>query len=1207
MKKRDRHNTLVNFLLYTAGFLLILFAFYGLRYTTERNYRPESLFRRTQNTIYNIGNQCVKTSVKVFGFLHQKKSITWTQLNRQLSDNQANIIITKGDSIIYWNTNQVPAGQLSSMTNGKLKILFLGNRSYAGLKTIRGNYTVDVFFPLTKKILPYGVKIEYRSNSGHDEYPLNELGITLKIESGMLPPYMLTILFFLYTTLFLYVIIILSLLYRELENRIALRHSYLLLFFFFIDLIILRGIQYYFGFPEVFKNSFWISGQITSLPGFRTPGDLVLNLVLLCVGLFMLLRYFKQQQSHWEKHVWLKLFLVQIILFSLPVILYFITEGVLQNGPLILFPENVYFSTPGIIRLFLLLLVNILVYLWIISFLGFVQKKGSSFWQIVVTLTLVAMLFLWLIEVEKTIIFLVYVLSVMLAGILWFIKRDKKPYFHSILTILLLSLSAAYLLNVNEQEHRNAHQKFTANMLTQKQDPYLQYLLKSQSGEILNDTNIIKIIISGKENKEQRISHYLNKKYFHGMFSSYSRQVTLCEPGQLLEIQPDNKVVGCDAFFRHLRGKIVDTGLDFELSLVNNTSESIYYLARFHFPTLLNNKAGVNLYIEFFTNIIPKGLGYPELLQDAGAGELHLSGYSFSFYEQGKLEYKFGDFLYPIDLSDLKEAPVKKFFQKDGYTHYMLPVNNKEILLVSRLRQTLSGWLLPFSLLFILSGILLLIYILFKFGKQILETFSYSFSTRLQLTIFSTMLIVFLVLTAIILYYFNANNRQTISNNLEEKTHSVLIELQDKLSPFGNAALQNKQEIQSYLQKFSMVFFSDINLYDNAGELIVSSRPEIFSRGLQSRLINPVAYTEIEKNHKLFYLGKERIKNVEFYSSYAPFILDNGVDAGIINLPYFARQSELQHTYYQMLANLINLFVIAGMLGMLLMVYLSRLMTRPLNILQRKITSVSIEKQNEKIEWSRNDEIGKLIEAYNQMVEKLEESARLMKYSAREKAWREMARQIAHEIRNPLTPMKLNIQYLQKVYSAKDPSFDEKFKSVSSSLINQIDTMNEVVGMFSDFSKTNFPIDEKADLMEAITSTATLFRKSYEIHITIDSEQDNIEVKTSMQDLLRIFNNLLKNAVQSMENTPDKNIRIQILQRQKYVEVRLTDNGKGIYEADKEHIFQPYFTTKSKGTGLGLAIVKNLMTEMGGEIIFVSEKGLGTTFILKLPLSAELS
>ena len=258
------------------------------------------------------------------------------------------------------------------------------------------------------------------------------------------------------------------------------------------------------------------------------------------------------------------------------------------------------------------------------------------------------------------------------------------------------------------------------------------------------------------------------------------------------------------------------------------------------------------------------------------------------------------------------------------------------------------------------------------------------------------------------------------------------------------------------------------------------------------------------------------------------------------------------------------------LLGMLLMVYLSRLLTRPLQILQHKIISVSIERQNEKIEWGRNDEIGKLIDAYNQMVEKLEESARLLKYSAREKAWREMARQIAHEIRNPLTPMKLNVQYLQKVYAAKDSTFEEKLRAISQSLINQIDTLDDVAGMFSDFSKMNFPTNEKADLMQAIKSTTTLFKKSYDIKIEIDSDREYIPVKTSKQDLLRIFNNLLKNSVQSMEKISQKEVKIQIICKKDHAELRLTDNGNGISTEDKENIFQPYFTTKSTGTGLGL-------------------------------------
>lgn len=1204
MQKSISHNQWWKILRSIMAFFLILIAFFALKYIAERNYRPDSLVKKTQEAIYKSGNQCYKAAKEVFGLLSQKNKANSLFLNKHLADNQEIILIEKEGNIFYWNKNQIPVNELLQLPNGKIKIVHTASGSYIGLKTVKNKFTVGVFVPLTKKILPFGIKVEIHPPRKKNEYHLKNLNISIHVIPGMFPSYINILLFLFYAAEFFILVLILYYLFQIVNDKFP-RHSFPFLISFFISLFLLRGIQYFTGFPSIFKNTFWNTVQLFGLAGWRTPADLLLNLIGICMVLFVLNRYFKQNHNRWEKGIFLKTISIQLFVFALPLSLYYLTGRILQNGGLIMFPGNVYFSIKGLERLFTMFLINMFIYLWTYTFIVFLKRKGSAYFQIIISLTLLAAIFLLIPGIEKIIIILSYLLMTFLLSIIWFVERDKKPYFHAILSLFILVLSAAYLLNFNEMENRNAHQQFTANLLTQEQDPYLQYLLKNQSQAILSDTTIINTIRSNKADKEQLLSQYLNKKYFRKMLSTYSKQVTLCEPGQQLEIQPENKVVGCDAFFKQLEGKMVNKGPGFGLYLVNNNNESIYYLARFHYPHIINQANGVNLYIEFYTNIIPKGLGYPELLQNASEEKLHLSGYSFAFYQNEKLEYKFGDYLYPIDLSDYKKAPVKVFFNKGGYIHFLLPVNNKEMLIVSRPSQTISGWLLPFSLLFLLTGIMLLVYVSIRYGKQILKTFRYSFSTRLQLTIFSSLLMVFFAFTIIILYYFNINNRQTISNNLKEKTHSVMIELQDKISPNNMYEFQNNQQIQSYLQKISTIFFSDINLYNNSGWLVASSRPEIFTRGLQSKLINPVAFAQIEKNHKLFYLGKEKIKNINYYSSYVPFILSNGIAAGILNLPYFARQSELQHSYYQMLANLINLFVIAGILGMLLMIYLSRLLTRPLNILQQKMTAVSIDRQNEKIDWSRNDEIGQLIEAYNQMVDKMEESTRLLKYSEREKAWREMARQIAHEIRNPLTPMKLNVQYLQKVYLAKDPSFDEKFKSVSLSLINQIETLNEVAGMFSDFSSIKTSAVEKANLPEAVRSTATFFRKSYQIKIDIESQENTITVNISMQDLLRIFNNLLKNAVQSMENISNKYIRIQIIRKKNYAEVRLTDNGKGISETNKKRIFQPYFTTKTMGTGLGLAIVKNLMTEIGGEITFISERGSGTTFILKFPLSSS--
>ena len=440
-----------------------------------------------------------------------------------------------------------------------------------------------------------------------------------------------------------------------------------------------------------------------------------------------------------------------------------------------------------------------------------------------------------------------------------------------------------------------------------------------------------------------------------------------------------------------------------------------------------------------------------------------------------------------------------------------------------------------------------------------------------------------------------------MNDYLREKSHSVLIAMQQRLEDYPSITNSDVPEIQDYLQKLSQLFFSDINVYNRSGMLIASSRPEIFEKGLQSDLIHPGAYNHIRIRNRLFYLSREHIGNLEFYSAYMPLTLMNGKDVGILNLPYFAGQSQIQKSGYQMLANLLSLFVITGILGLIIILYLSKIMTKPLRLLQEKINLVSIEKQNEKIVWEEKDEIGQLIEAYNQMVEKLEQSAELLKHSERERAWGEMARQITHEIRNPLTPMKLNVQYLLKAYEQKDKHFDEKLKNISQTLINQIEALNEVAGMFSDFSKTSLPKKEKADLLVAIKDSITLFRKSYQVtfNLIAPEEDKDLWVRASSKSLMRIFNNLTKNAVQAMEHNTDKRIEVEITPEEKNITVRFTDFGKGITSENKRSIFQPYFTTKSTGTGLGLAIVRNMMKEMEGTVTFESEAGKGTSFYLK--------
>jgi two-component system, NtrC family, nitrogen regulation sensor histidine kinase NtrY len=242
-----------------------------------------------------------------------------------------------------------------------------------------------------------------------------------------------------------------------------------------------------------------------------------------------------------------------------------------------------------------------------------------------------------------------------------------------------------------------------------------------------------------------------------------------------------------------------------------------------------------------------------------------------------------------------------------------------------------------------------------------------------------------------------------------------------------------------------------------------------------------------------------------------------------------------------------------------------------------------------------------LIKEYNRMIDKLEQSTILLKHSERESAWREVARQIAHEIKNPLTPMKLNVQYLEKVYLENDPKFDEKIRNISSSLVLQIDTLDKVAEMFSDFAKVKTGNFSKVDLLETVESCVSLFRNNSIISIEIIAKENNdgYFILAFEKDILRAFNNLLKNSIQSLEGTEKGKIEIVFNNSSEYVIVEVIDNGKGIADDEKANIFKPYFTTKTGGTGLGLAIVKNIITEVGGEISFESFAGRGTRFILK--------
>ena len=266
---------------------------------------------------------------------------------------------------------------------------------------------------------------------------------------------------------------------------------------------------------------------------------------------------------------------------------------------------------------------------------------------------------------------------------------------------------------------------------------------------------------------------------------------------------------------------------------------------------------------------------------------------------------------------------------------------------------------------------------------------------------------------------------------------------------------------------------------------------------------------------------------------------------------------------------------------------------------------VNLSKMNEAIEWNREDEIGELVKEYNKMVAKLDESATVLAKSEREGAWREMARQVAHEIKNPLTPMKLSIQYLQKAINNNQPNVKELSSNVANTLVEQIDHLSKIAADFSQFANIGNTNVEVFDLHDVIASLKELYHPQEKVDINWTPLKNKVMIRADKTQMNRLFTNLLTNAVESCNDSTSCHIEINEEQHNGSIRISVKDNGEGIAPEMQSRIFVPNFTTKSSGTGLGLAMCMSIVEQSHGKIWFETVQGKGTTFHVELPLAEQ--
>jgi nitrogen fixation/metabolism regulation signal transduction histidine kinase len=400
----------------------------------------------------------------------------------------------------------------------------------------------------------------------------------------------------------------------------------------------------------------------------------------------------------------------------------------------------------------------------------------------------------------------------------------------------------------------------------------------------------------------------------------------------------------------------------------------------------------------------------------------------------------------------------------------------------------------------------------------------------------------------------------------------------------------------------SSIHALDINVYNTKGELQHSSQPEIFKRNLVSGRMDPDAYFNLIIKGKSKYVHDEKIGKLTYLSAYQPF-RSNGKVLGYFNFPYYGKQKSFQEDISYFLVALVNVYVLFLIAAALLAVFLSRSITNSLTLISDNIKGVQFGKTNVPISWKNDDEIGLLVNQYNLMLGELEKSADLLAKSEREGAWREMAKQVAHEIKNPLTPMKLSIQHLQRALKDNSPDIKELTENISRRMIEQIDNLSGIATAFSDFAKMPQGEFRKIDIEPILLSTVELFRESDNVEINLTYPENECIVLGDKDQLMRVFINIIKNSTQAIPENKQGIIDIIVNDKSTYFLINIKDNGVGIPEEKRAHIFEPNFTTKSSGTGLGLAISKNIIERMNGKIWFDSVVDDYSVFYIQLPKS----
>ncbi|HUH28322.1 sensor histidine kinase [Gelidibacter sp.] len=475
-----------------------------------------------------------------------------------------------------------------------------------------------------------------------------------------------------------------------------------------------------------------------------------------------------------------------------------------------------------------------------------------------------------------------------------------------------------------------------------------------------------------------------------------------------------------------------------------------------------------------------------------------------------------------------------------------------------------------------------------------------SLRVRIFFAMILLVLIASILIAAVTIYQYNEEAQDYHRNRLERKEDNIRRHIDFVIRETSWEPKTEKIPLifREEIYKIADIHQLQVNLFDLEGGLLKSSKSSIegdtLSSCLDADVLNALSNTATHR-----YVEKIVQHDQTFQSSFTYITDKKFKPIAILNLHYIQNDDILNKELNEFLERLGYAYFLMLILAILLAYFLSKYITKSLKTISDKINTTRLGKQNQRIEIeSSSEEIATLVNSYNSMIDQLQESAVKLATSEREQAWREMAKQVAHEIKNPLTPMRLSVQSFQRKFNPEDPEIHQKVDEYSKTLIQQIDTMSSIASAFSNFAKMPAQKNETLNVVKIVKLALDIFSEDY---IAFVADEKEIICQLDRTQLIRVITNLVKNATQAVAESKNPKVVVSVMSENDMVKISVSDNGKGITDENIARIFEPKFTTKSSGMGLGLAMVKNIVETYKGTISFTSQNGKGTTFTVTFP------